>query len=145
MLEGKEVFWLLFYGLEMCGGIVNCVVIVFNELVGFLFIIDDVIVVILLNILVFEKFKDDVIFGGKIIVNSFLIKEKVDRIDVDVYYILVNELVVELGNDKVVNMIMLGVYLKVFDIVDIEFVLEVFKKVFGFRKEKFVLLNREVL
>ncbi|MFR8600252.1 MAG: 2-oxoacid:acceptor oxidoreductase family protein, partial [Clostridioides difficile] len=90
-------------------------------------------------------FKDDVIPGGKIIVNSSLIKEKVDRTDVDVYYIPANELAAELGNDKVANMIMLGAYLKVSDTVDIESVLEAFKKVFGPRKEKFVPLNREAL
>ena len=145
LLEGKEVSWLPSYGPEMRGGTANCAVTVSNEPVGSPLITDDATAAILLNIPAFEKFKDDVIPGGKIIVNSSLIKEKVDRTDVEVYYIPANELAAELGNDKVANMIMLGAYLKVSDTVDIESVLEAFKKVFGPRKEKFVPLNREAL
>lgn len=42
-------------------------------------------------------------------------------------------------------MIMLGAYIGVSGTVDVESVLEAFKKVFGERKAKFIPLNREAL
>ena len=42
-------------------------------------------------------------------------------------------------------MVMLGAFLAVDDSVNIESVLEAFKKVFGKRKEKFIPVNRQAL
>ncbi|MBS5787136.1 MAG: 2-oxoacid:acceptor oxidoreductase family protein [Clostridioides difficile] len=145
MLENKEVSWLPSYGPEMRGGTANCAVTVSSEPVGSPLITDDATAAILMNAPAFEKFQKDVVPGGKILVNSSLIDAKVDRDDVDVYYIPANDLAIELGNPKVANMIMLGAYLEVSDTVDIESVLDAFKKVFGPSKEKFVPLNRDAL
>ncbi|WP_343099060.1 2-oxoacid:acceptor oxidoreductase family protein, partial [Clostridioides difficile] len=73
LLEGKEVSWLPSYGPEMRGGTANCAVTVSNDPVGSPLITADATAAILLNIPAFEKFKDDVIPCGKIIVNSSLI------------------------------------------------------------------------
>ena len=56
-----------------------------------------------------------------------------------------NELSNELGGPKFANMVMLGAFLAVDDSVNIESVLEAFKKVFGKRKEKFIPVNRQAL
>ena len=145
MLEGKEVSWLPSYGPEMRGGTANCAVTVSDQVVGSPLITDDATAAVLMNLPAFLKFQKDVVPGGKILVNSSLIKEKVERDDVDVYYIPANDLAVELGNPKVANMIMLGAYLGVSGTVEVDSVLEAFKKVFGERKAKFIPLNRKAL
>ena len=145
MLEGKEVSWLPSYGPEMRGGTANCAVTVSDQPVGSPLITDDATCAIIMNLPSLDKFEKDVVPGGKILINSSLIDQKVKRTDVDVHYIPANDLAAELGNPKVANMIMLGAYLKASETVDIESVLEAFKKVFGPRKEKFVPLNRSAL
>ena len=145
MLEGKEVSWLPSYGPEMRGGTANCAVTVSDKPVGSPLITDDATCAIIMNLPSLEKFENDVVPGGKILINSSLIDRKVERTDVDVYYIPANEIAAELGNPKVANMIMLGSYLEVSETVEVDSVLEAFKKVFGPSKEKFVPLNKAAL
>lgn len=145
MLEGKEVSWLPSYGPEMRGGTANCAVTVSDSLVGSPLITGDATCAIVMNLPSLEKFESEVKPGGKIIVNSSLIEQKVQRDDVDVYYIQANDLASELGNPRVANMIMLGAYLKTEPAVEVDSVLEAFKKVFGPSKEKFVPLNKDAL
>lgn len=145
MLEGKEVSWLPSYGPEMRGGTANCAVTVSDSPVGSPLITGDATCAIVMNLPSLEKFESEVKPGGKIIVNSSLIEQKVQRDDVDVYYIQANDLASELGNPRVANMIMLGAYLKTEPAVEVDSVLEAFKKVFGPSKEKFVPLNKDAL
>lgn len=145
MLEGKEVSWLPSYGPEMRGGTANCAVTVSDSPVGSPLITGDATCAIVMNLPSLEKFEQDVKPGGKILVNSSLIEKKVQRDDVEVHYIPANDIAAELGNPKVANMIMLGAYLKADSTVEIDSVLEAFKKVFGPSKEKFVPLNKAAL
>lgn len=145
MLEGKEVSWLPSYGPEMRGGTANCAVTVSDKPVGSPLIAGDATCAIVMNLPSLEKFESEVEPGGKILVNSSLIERKVERNDVEVHYIPANDLALELGNPKVANMIMLGAYLEANQTVEIDSVLEAFKKVFGPSKEKFVPLNKEAL
>ena len=91
------------------------------------------------------KFEKDVKPGGKIFVNSSLIEKKVERTDIEVYYIDANKIAADIGNIKAANLVMLGAVLKSTPIVDIESILEAFKKVFGPSKERFIPQNREAL
>ena len=145
MLEGKEVSWLPSYGPEMRGGTANCAVTVSDSPVGSPLITGDATCAIVMNLPSLEKFEQEVKPGGKILVNSSLIEKKVQRDDVEVHYIPANDIAAELGNPRVANMIMLGAYLKADSTVEIDSVLEAFKKVFGPSKEKFVPLNKAAL
>ena len=145
MLEGKEVSWLPSYGPEMRGGTANCAVTVSDKPVGSPVIAGDATCAIVMNLPSLDKFESEVKPGGKILVNSSLIERKVERDDVDVYYIPANDIALELGNPKVANMIMLGAYLQIEPAVEVKSVLEAFKKVFGPSKEKFLKLNKEAL
>ena len=98
-----------------------------------------------MNLPSLDKFEREVKPGGKILVNSSLIERKVERTDINAYYIPANDIALELGNPKVANMIMLGAYLQTEPTVEVNSVLEAFKKVFGPSKEKFVPLNKEAL
>ena len=129
----------------MRGGTANCSVTISDMPVGSPVITDDATCAIVMNLPSLDKFENDVVAGGKVLVNSSLIEKKVQRTDVDAYYIPANEIALELGNPRVANMIMLGAYLELNKSVQVDSVLEAFKKVFGPSKEKFVPLNKEAL
>lgn len=145
MLEGKNVSWLPSYGPEMRGGTANCAVIVADSEIGSPVITNDADVAIIMNLPSLTKFQKDVKPGGKIFVNKSLIEKKVDRDDIEVFYIDANAIAIDAGNPKAANLVMLGAVLEAQKIVDSESVLEAFKKVFGPSKEKFIPLNREAL
>ena len=145
MLEKKEVSWLPSYGPEMRGGTANCAVTISDEPVGSPIITDDATAAIIMNSPSLSKFEPDVIPGGTLLINSSLVHEKAERDDVNAYYVPANEMSQQLGGAKFANMIMLGAFLAIDDSVNIESVLEAFKKVFGARKEKFIPVNRQAL
>ena len=144
MLEGKHVSWLPSYGPEMRGGTANCSVMLSEEE------IDSPLVtrptsLIVMNRPSLEKFEDAVVPGGSIFVNSSMIDIKVQRTDVNAYYVPCTEIATELGNPKVSNMVMLGAYIGKSRCVDIETVLEALLEKLGERKAKLIPLNREAL
>lgn len=144
MLEGKEVSWAPSYGPEMRGGTANCAIVVSDEPVGSPVVDTDATAVVVMN----EpsmKFVDIVEPGGVALINSSLIKEKVARDDITVYYIPVNEVADELGNPKLINIIMLGALIEIEKTVEPESIIEAFTKVFGEKKAKFIPINREAL
>ena len=145
MIEDKYVSWLPSYGPEMRGGTANCGVTVSDEEIGSPIITNDADIAIVMNLPSLIKFEKDVKPGGKIFINSSLIERKVERTDIEVYYIDANKIAADIGNIKAANLVMLGAVLKSTPIVDIESILEAFKKVFGPSKEKFIPQNREAL
>lgn len=114
MQEGKEVSWLPSYGPEMRGGTANCNVVIADTPVASPVITNDATCAIIMNLPSLDKFEADVVANGTILVNSSLIERKVARKDVKAYYILANEVAIELGNGRVANVVMLGAYLKLF-------------------------------
>ena len=144
MKEGKNTSWIPSYGPEMRGGTANCSVMLSDDE------IDSPLVtrptpLIVMNRPSLEKFEDSVVPGGSIFVNSSMIDLKVQRTDVNAYYVPCNEIATELGNNKVANMIMLGAYIGKSKCVDIESVLEALLEKLGERKAKLIPLNREAL
>lgn len=145
MIEGKEVAWLPSYGPEMRGGTANCNVLISETLIGSPVINDDATTAIVMNLPSLVKFESDVVKGGRILVNSSLIDQKVSRDDIKAYYIPANEIASEIGNAKAANMVMLGAYLALVAPVSVESIIEAFKKVFGEKKEHLIPLNQEAL
>lgn len=145
MIEGKEVSWLPSYGPEMRGGTANCNVLISDSMIGSPIITDNATTAIVMNQPSLAKFETDVLSGGRILVNSSLIEKKVERTDVDAYYIPANEIAVEIGNGKAANMVMLGAYLAIVEPVKFESIIEAFKKVFGEKKAHLIPLNEEAL
>jgi len=145
MIEGKEVSWLPSYGPEMRGGTANCNVLISDSMIGSPIITDNATTAIVMNLPSLTKFESDVVKGGRILVNSSLIEQKVARDDVEAYYIPANEIAVELGNGKAANMVMLGAYLALVEPVAFDSIIEAFKKVFGEKKAHLIPLNEAAL
>lgn len=144
LLEGCNVSWLPSYGPEMRGGTANCHVILSEEMIGCP-IIAKADSLIAMNGPSLKKFESSVKSGGKILVNSSLVEEKVTRDDVKAYYFPVNDIAMECGNVKAANMVMLGAYLQIAKFPGFESVLNSFIAVMGEKKRKFLPLNETAL
>ncbi len=145
MIEDKQVSWLPSYGPEMRGGSANCAVIVSDSPVGSPIITNDATSAIIMNLPSLDKFESSLVKDGVIIVNSSLIDRKVARDDVNAYYVNANDIAQELGNNRVANMVLLGAYIEVTKAVEVDSVLEAFKKVYGPHREHLLPLNKEAL
>ncbi|GAB6085381.1 2-oxoacid:acceptor oxidoreductase family protein [Alkaliphilus crotonatoxidans] len=145
MIENKQVSWLPSYGPEMRGGTANCAVIVSSTPVGSPIITEDATAAIIMNLPSLVKFEQNIVSGGKLLINSSLIDQKTSRDDVEAYYIPANEIANDLGNSRVANMVMLGAYLELTKAVEVESVIEAFKKVYGEGKAHLIPLNKEAL
>ena len=145
MLENKEVTWCPSYGPEMRGGEANCSVTISDEKIGSPLINNDASVAVFMNAAAYNKFIGKVMPGGKVFINSDLVKDENPRTDITYYSIPVNTIATELGKIQLANMVMLGAVNDQANIVDMEMLLEAFKKVFGATKEKFIPINKEAL
>ena len=128
MMEGKEVSWLPSYGPEMRGGTANCSVIISDEPVGSP-IVSKPNVLMVMNLPSLDKYEKDVPAGGKIFVDSSLIGRKVERTDVDAYYVPATQLASDNGLSGLANMILTGKLLKELGQFDEEAVETALKKV----------------
>ena len=87
LVEDLQVSWLPSYGPEMRGGTANCNIILSDTPVGSP-IITAPNVLIAMNLPSLTKYVDTVVSGGQVYVDSSLIDAKVERDDVDVFYMI---------------------------------------------------------
>lgn len=144
MKEGKNVSWLPSYGPEMRGGTANCSVIVSEEPVGAP-IVTEATAAIVMNRPSLDKFENDVIPGGALLINSSLIDKKATRNDIKVYYVPANDIANELGTGKVANIVMLGAYLAVSHAASEDSIMEIISEIFSGKKASVIPLNKEAL
>lgn len=111
LIEEKQVSWLPSYGPEMRGGTANCSVIISDAPIGSP-IVSKPDVLVAMNLPSLEKYENEVVSGGKIFVDSTLIDKKVDRDDVDVYYIPATQMAYDNDMKTLANMIITGKVLK---------------------------------
>jgi len=107
LMEGMEVSWLPSYGPEMRGGTANCSVCLSDDPIGSPLVTEPDILVAM-NLPSLEKFENDVVPGGIIIVDSSIITKKVARDDVKVIYLPASEIAENAGIKGAANMVILG-------------------------------------
>ena len=107
LMEDLQVSWLPSYGPEMRGGTANCNVIVSEQPVGSP-IITEPDVLIAMNLPSLLKYVDTVVPGGQVYVDSSLIGQKVERTDVEVFYIPATQMAKDNGMASLANMIIMG-------------------------------------
>ena len=111
LVQDKQVSWLPSYGPEMRGGTANCSVILSDTPVGSP-IITTPDILVAMNLPSLQKFVDTVVPGGKIILDSTLIDAKVERSDVEVFYVPATQMAKDAGFGSLANMILAGKVLK---------------------------------
>ena len=144
LLEGIQVSWLPSYGPEMRGGTANCNVILADTPVGSP-IITAPGVLIAMNGPSLQKYVDAVVPGGQIYVDSSLIDAKVERSDVEVFYIPATQMAKEAGLSTLANMIIVGHLLENHSELCFEGVEEVVEKLVPPKKAALKDLNMKAL
>ena len=111
LMEELQVSWLPSYGPEMRGGTANCNVILSDDPIGSP-IISKPDVLIAMNNPSLKKYVGDVVPGGQIYIDSSLVDQKVERDDVQTFYVPATKLAKENNLSTLANMIMLGCVLE---------------------------------
>ena len=144
MVEDKNISWLPSYGPEMRGGTANCSVVLSDMPVGSP-IITTPDVLVAMNLPSLQKFVDTVVPGGKIFVDSTLIDAKVERTDVEVFYLPATQMAKDAGFSTLANMILMGKVIKETGAVRFDNNLETLKSFIPAKKEKLIDINCQAL
>ena len=107
LYDDKNITWLPSYGPEMRGGTANCSVCISDNPIGSPCVVSPNAFVAL-NLPSFQKFKDRVVPGGTMIVDSSMIPEKCDRTDINIVYVNASKLAIENNIEGLSNIILLG-------------------------------------
>ena len=140
LLEDREVSWLPSYGPEMRGGTCNCSIILSDTKIGSP-IVSNPNVLVAMNLPSLDKFENSAVPGAKIFVDSSLIDRKVERDDVDVYYIPATKLASDENLPGLANMIMIGHVIAKAGVMPYENVETTMKKLVPAKKQNLIELN----
>lgn len=105
--DNLQVSWLPSYGPEMRGGTANCNVILSEQPIGSP-IVTTPDVLIAMNLPSLQKYVNTVAPGGQIYVDSSLVAQKVERTDVDVFYVPATQMAKEQELSTLANMVLMG-------------------------------------
>lgn len=108
MMAKQKVTWIPAYGPEMRGGTANCSVIISSKRIGSP-TVGNPDIAIVMNEVSYLKFIDTVVPGGTLYVNSTLVTDLQGRANIRIVRVPVNEIAHEMGDEKVANIVMLGV------------------------------------
>ena len=110
MMEDKHVTYLPSYGAEVRGGTANCTVCISadEEIASPVASSPDYAVV--MNKPSMLKYQNIIKSGGVMVINSSLVDSDPTRKDIEVVRVPANDIALELGSDRALNMIMLGAF-----------------------------------
>jgi 2-oxoglutarate ferredoxin oxidoreductase subunit gamma len=144
MDEGKEVTWIPSYGPEMRGGTANCTVVVADEEIGSPFVKNPT-AVIAMNLPSLDKYEDLIAKGGVLVVNASMVNREVTREDIIVVSVPANDIALEMGSERSMNMIMLGALLANLDLLSLDAVAAALEAHLPKRHHKFLPANKAAL
>ncbi len=144
IMQDQEVSWMPSYGPEMRGGTANVTVIISDERISspVLNTFDSAIV---LNQQSMDKFESLVKPGGTLIYDPNGITHHPTRKDINIYQIEGTRLAAESGNPKIFNMIILGAFLKVKPIINLNNLEKGLKKSLPPRHHNLIPMNIEAV
>lgn len=141
IIEGNNVSFYPSYGVEKRGGAAMCTVVIADGKVGSP-VVGAPSVVIVLNQTSFDKFALSVKPGGCLIVNSSLITPEGKIPDgIDIIHAPLNDIAMELGDSRLVNMVAAGLYAARTGAVGITSLIEALAQVLPERNHRYIPAN----
>ena len=128
----------------MRGGTANCSVTLSDEPIGSP-LISNPNVLIAMNNPSLIKFEGDVTPGGKIFIDSSLIGRKVQRTDVEAYYVPATQMAADMGFPTLANMILLGTVIAKTGCINPDSLADALHKVIPARKANLFDANMQAL
>lgn len=136
MKEGRHVTWIPSYGPEMRGGTANCTVVVSSEEIGSP-VTPHPRSIIVMNNPSMEAFEPRLQSNGLLLLSSSLVNRPVSRKDVKVWALPASEIAGAAGAEKAANMVMLGAYIALTNVVTEESIVEGLRELFGKKLDLF--------
>ncbi|MGB9667835.1 MAG: 2-oxoacid:acceptor oxidoreductase family protein [Thermosulfidibacteraceae bacterium] len=139
--KGYNATWVPIYGVEKRGGDATVMVIVSKDEIDspILFQFDNMIV---MHHRMWEKYKNRIKQGALLLVNESIVRV-VEKDNYKYYGIPATEIALEIGDEIIANMVLLGAFLKLVPIFGISEVIDYVKK--NLKKEELIRLNVEAL
>ncbi|WP_045218658.1 2-oxoacid:acceptor oxidoreductase family protein [Desulfonatronum thioautotrophicum] len=145
MEDGQNVTYLPVYGPEMRGGTANCTVVVSREDIGSP-IIRLPNSLIAMNRPSLDKFQPRVKDGGTVVINSSLVDmDLADNARLRTVGVPANEIADSLGNTKMANMVAIGAYVQLTDVVPLEVIKASLRKVISPNYAKMIPANEKAV
>ncbi|MGL4364614.1 MAG: 2-oxoacid:acceptor oxidoreductase family protein [Bacteroidales bacterium] len=144
IMQDQEVTWMPSYGPEMRGGTANVTVILSDDRISSP-IINQFDTAIILNQQSLDKFEENVKPGGLLLYDPNGITAPSSRSDIKIHKISATEEASKMGNAKVFNMIVLGAFLKLKPIVQMENVIKGLKKSLPERVHGLISINEQAI
>ncbi len=144
IMENLEVSWMPSYGPEMRGGTANVTVILSNDRISSP-ILSTYDTAILLNQQSLDKFEKTVKKGGLLVYDTNGITRHPERTDINIYQVDAATEASKMESSKTFNMVVLGAYLKIKQIVQLENVVKGLKKALPERHHHLIPLNEKAV
>jgi len=144
MSAGLNVAWIPCYGPEMRGGTANCTVIISSQEIGSP-IVSQPSAAMVMNEPSLAKYGPRVRPGGTLVVNCSLARSIAARSNIRVVNIPASEIALQLGNERVANMVALGALVQTAGVLSLELVERALPEALGPGKEQLLAANREAL
>jgi 2-oxoglutarate ferredoxin oxidoreductase subunit gamma len=139
--EGMNVSYFPAYGVEKRGGSATCTVVIADGAVGSP-VVGQPSVLVVLNQASLDRFGARVRPGGILIVNSSLADvSALNRTDIDVVPIPMNEIATDLGDLRMVNMVAVGAYVALTDAVKLPSLTAALAQALPERNHRFIPAN----
>ena len=142
MVDGKNTTYLPSYGAEVRGGTANCTVAISDEEIASPVASSPEFVVVMNTPSLF-RFQNVVQSGGVMFLNSSMIEARPIRGDIEIFEIPTNDIAKGLGNERVVNMVMLGFFVKKTGLVSEGGVEKALEDAFSPRGKAIVTVNKK--
>ena len=144
MREGKHVTYLPSYGAEVRGGTANCTISISDEEIASP-VASEPDFVVAMNQPSFLRFQSLIQAGGLVLVNSSMVNTSSVRGDIEVVEVPTSKLAEKLGNLRVTNMVMLGAFIKVSNLVSFPLLLKNLPVILGGKRASLLKINKEAL
>lgn len=144
VMQGMEVSWMPSYGPEMRGGTANVTVILSDTSISSP-ILKTYDTAIILNQQSMDKFEQSVKPGGLLLYDGNGITRHPERDDIRIFRVDAAEEAARMHSQKTFNMIVLGAYLKIKPIVDMENVMNGLKKSIPERHHHLLPVNKTAI
>lgn len=143
--EGKNVSYYPSYGVEKRGGSTTCTIVIADGAVGSP-VVGHPSVLVTLNQASLDRFGTHVRAGGICILNSSLVDAAtLDRKDIQIVSVPMNEIAMELGDPRMVNMVALGAYVALTGAVKIPSLADALKEALPERNHRFIPANLKAI
>ncbi len=144
IMQDQEVSWMPSYGPEMRGGTANVTVILSDERISSP-IVHEYDTAIILNQQSLDKFEKQVKPGGLLLYDNNGITHPPTRKDINIQLVEAAKEAALMGSTKTFNMIVLGAFLQLKPIVNMENVIKGLKKSIPERHHKLLPLNEQAI